>query len=422
VPFLSVNIGKIQAGTVSIIAFHEGNWIMRALTAAALLCVLSACSTAPSRPTVIESAPVQKPVDAMESARNENRHWLAPTLIDGFPASVDADYRAPARLAVLLPQTGSLAIAGNAIRDGLLSAYYAETRSKPGIRFYDSQGTAAGISAALQQAIKDGAQMVIGGIGKEEVTALAAAEAGIPVLALNRIEAPRNRMLLNFSLSPEREGELIAERLLARKLLSAGLFHQGSESDSRAIAAFEKRYVQGGGTLVWRALAPKSGTDENGEPVAPVLPATLGEAKAVVLWLSGDAAKPLRAAMTLAGAAAMPVFASADIAAVSEARTNADLNGIEFLQMPWLAAAPNAQGMQASQLLKLPSARGPGAALNAFGADAWLIATRLPVWLASPKTEIAGATGSLHLDPDGRIERRLVWRVYRAGVAQNAND
>lgn len=395
---------------------------MRALTAAAVLCVLSACSTAPVRPPVIESAPVQKPQDPMEAARNENRHWLAPSLIDGFPPSTDAGYRAPARLAVLLPQTGSLAVAGNAIRDGLLASYYAETRSKPGIRFYDSQGTAAGISTALQQAIKDGAQMIIGGIGREEVAALASAEVSIPVLALNRIEAPRNRMLLNFSLSPEREGELLAERLLARKLLSAGLFHQGGESESRAIAAFEKRYAKGGGSVLWRSRVPEISTDETGTPVPPALPATLGEAKAVVLWLSGDAAKPLRAAMTLAGAGAVPVFASADIATVSDAKTNSDLNGIEFLQMPWLAAAPNVQGMQAAQLLKLPSARGPGAALNAFGADAWLVASRLPVWLASPKTEIAGATGSLHLDPDGRIERRLVWRVYRAGVAQNTND
>ena len=54
-------------------------------------------------------------------------------------------------------------------------------------------------------------------------------------------------------------------------------------------------------------------------------------------------------------------------------------------------------------------------------ADAWLIATRLPVWLASPNSEIGGATGNLHLEPDGRIERTLSWSVFRAGVSQAAN-
>lgn len=394
---------------------------MRALTAAAVLCVLTACSTGPTRAPVSDAPKVLTAAEALAQARAKNQHWLDPALIKSFPESGAADYRPPAKLAVLLPQSGNLAVAGNAIRDGLLAAYYAETRSKPGIRFYDTQGNAAGAKAAFDRAVKEGAQMIIGPIGKDEVATIHDAAGDTPVLALNRLDAPSNRHVLNFSLSPEREGELIAERLLGKGLLQTAVFSQGSDSNSRMLAAFEKRYQSGGGSVLLKAPAPVFGKDAAGAAVNPVLPDAVREAKAVLLLMNGDAAKPTRAALALNGAGGIPVFAGTDITDGSDAKTNSQLDGIEFLQMPWLVNRGNSLNISAAQLLKLPSARGPGAKLNAFGADAWLIATRLPVWLASPNSEIAGATGSLHLEPDGRIERSLPWSVFRAGIPQAVN-
>ena len=394
---------------------------MRALTAAAVLCVLTACSTGPTRAPVSDTPKAQTPAEALAQARAKNQHWLDPALIHAFPESGAADYRPPAKLAVLLPQTGTLAVAGNAIRDGLLSAYYAETRSKPGIRFYDTQGSATGAKAAYDRAVKEGAQMIIGPIGKDEVAALHEAAGSIPVLVLNRLDSPSNRHVLNFSLSPEREGELIADRLLGKGLLQTVVFSQNSDSNSRMLAAFEKRYQTGGGSVLLKAPAPVFGKDAEGVAVNPVLPEAVREAKAVLLLLNGDAAKPPRAALALNGASGIPVFAGTDITENRDAKTNTQLDGIEFLQMPWLVSRGNSLNITAAQLLKLPSARGPGAKLNAFGADAWLIATRLPLWLASPNSEIAGTTGGLHLEPDGRIERTLPWSVFRAGTPQAVN-
>lgn len=394
---------------------------MRALTAAAVLCVLTACSSSPTRPPTAANTPALTPADTLAQARAKNQHWLDPALIKAFPESGITDYRPPAKLAVLLPQSGNLAVAGDAIRDGLLSAYYAETLSKPGIRFYDTQSSNAGVRAAYDRALKDGAQMIIGPIGKDEVAAIHDIAGTIPVLVLNRLETPSNRHVLNFSLSPEREGELIAERLLGKGLLQTAVFSQSSDSNSRILTAFEKRYQSGGGSVLLKAPAPVFDKNAEGAAINPVLPETVREAKAVLLLMNGDAAKPTRAALALNGAAGIPVFAGTDITDSSDAKTNTQLDGIEFLQMPWLVNRGNSLNISAAQLLKLPSARGPGTKLNAFGADAWLIATRLPAWLASPNREIGGATGNLHLEPDGRIERTLPWSVFRAGVPQAAN-
>ncbi len=394
---------------------------MRVLIATTALCLLAACSTTPQRTTGAPTANATTNTDPLSEARAHNQHWLNPHLIDGFPASTDSNYRPPERLAVLLPQTGSLDVAGNAIRDGILAGYYAETRQKPSIRFYNSQGTAEGAKAAYQRALKDGAQMMIGPIGKEEVAAIADMANGVPVLALNNVANPSNKFLLNFSLTPEREGELLAEQLLGKNLKQAAVLYQAGESNVRVLSAFEKVYTKSGGTLLAKTLAPQFGKDEAGNSINPTLPEGISRANAIVLLMSGTAAKTSRAALALNGASALPVYASSEITDNADPKTNSQLDGVLFLQMPWLSGQNNTQGVNAAQLKALPSARGGGSRLNAFGLDAWLISTRLQTWLNSPNTAINGATGTLHLEPDGQIERSLPWLVFQNGIPQTAN-
>lgn len=395
---------------------------MRALIAIAALATLAACSSTPTRAPEPEPVKIVTPQDAMATARAQNHHFLAPELAGAFPATAGNDYRPPAQLAVLLPQSGEYALASRAIRDGLLAAYYAEPRSKPSIRFYDTRGTAEGVKSAYLQATQEGAQLIIGPIAKDEVATMADIAGTVPVLALNALDKPQNRYMLNFALSPEREGELLAERLLAKALLSAGVFHEGGDANARILSAFERRYSQGGGTLIFRAANIIMAKTANGDPINPTLPERLLQAKALVLFMSGDAAKPTRAALALNGASSIPLFAASDITDNSDAKSNSQLDGIEFLQMPWLNGGGNALMLNANQLQKLPSARGPGARLNAFGIDAWMIATRLPIWLNSPNTVMNGATGQLHMGPDGTVQRTLPWWVFRAGIVQAASD
>jgi outer membrane PBP1 activator LpoA protein len=394
---------------------------MRVLIATTALCLLAACSTTPQKTSGLTPKPTIQ-ADPLSEARARNQHWLNPRLIDGFPEGTDSNYRPAARLAVLLPQTGSLGVAGNAIRDGILAGYYAETRQKPSIRFYNSQGTADGAKTAYQRALKDGAQMIIGPIGKDEVSAIAEMADGIPVLALNNVLNPTNKFLLNFSLTPEREGELLAEHLLSKNLKQAALFYQANESNTRVLAAFETVYTKSGGSVVFKANTPQFGKDETtGAIINPSLPDGLSQVKAVVLLMSGTAAKSTRAALALNGASALPVFANSEITDNAGPKTNSQLDGVLFLHMPWQTGASNALGINAAQLKALPSARGGGSRLNAFGLDAWLISTRLQTWLNSPNTAINGATGSLHLEPDGQIERNLLWSVFQNGTPQTAN-
>lgn len=394
---------------------------MRVLIASTVLCLLAACTTTSTKaPVVVSPTSTLAPID---QARANNQHWKAKDITASFPESYDVNYRPPARLAVLLPQSGSLAIAGNAIRDGILAAYYAEKRAKPVIRFYDSQGTANGAISAFHLAVKDGAQMIIGPIGKEEVQAISSIETSIPILALNSGDATNNKMLLNFSLSPEREGELLAKRLLAKKYLKAIVFSASNETNSRIIDALQKHYSAGGGSIIVDASIPRSSTDASTGLVTPAkLPGTLLQAQAFVFLMTSADAKTTRATLALNGASVIPILASADIFDIKDEKNNAQLDGIPFLQMPWLLNRSNAANVMVSQLKALPSARSlSGSRLNAFGVDAWLISTHLQAWLNNPNGGLNGATGSLHLEPNGTIERTLPWSVYRSGLQQSAD-
>ncbi|QOW24053.1 penicillin-binding protein activator [Lysobacter sp. H23M47] len=63
---------------------------------------------------------------------------------DGRPPADRDGYRPPVKLGVLLPLSGDMAAPAAAVRDGFLTAYYAESRRRPDIAFYDTHGTAGG--------------------------------------------------------------------------------------------------------------------------------------------------------------------------------------------------------------------------------------------------------------------------------------
>jgi hypothetical protein len=139
----------------------------------------------------------------------------------GFPPADSDGYRPPERIAVLLPMSGSLAPAAAGVRDGFLAAYYAENRSRPVVKFYDSLGTASGAQAAYDKAMADGAQMLVGPLSRDEVNAIANQVNGsVPMITLNRgsnLPAPGTT---SFALLPDEEGVAAANRLADRGLSS----------------------------------------------------------------------------------------------------------------------------------------------------------------------------------------------------------
>ena len=177
------------------------------------------------------------------------------------PADSDG-YRPPVKLAVLLPLSGNLATAAAPVRDGLLAGYYGERRRRPEIQFYDTAGTAAGATAAYARATAEGADFVVGPLGRDEVSALfQQPELATPMLVLNRGTVAPPDGKAGFSLAPEDDGIAAAEYVLARERKTALIIEGSDDNGRRASQAFRERFAERGGRVTRVISVPEAPGD-----------------------------------------------------------------------------------------------------------------------------------------------------------------
>ena len=333
------------------------------------------------------------------------------------PAERDG-YRPPAKLAVLLPLSGSLATAAAPVRDGLLAGYYGETRRRPEINFIDTTGTAAGALAAYQKAIDSGADFVVGPLGRDEVSALFARDAlPVPLLALNRGTAAPPAGSAGFSLAPEDDGIAAAEYLLAHERRNALVIGSNDDNGRRAVAAFRERFSERGGKVV----ASVSVAEAPGDVGAQLRNA--GAADAVFLAVKGGTARALAPQLALAGFAGKSRVATSQLVlGTGKAEDDLVLDGIAYPSELWNVRGVGGLPAATSVAETLPTARGPAGRLFAFGYDAWQISAYLEKLATGAEANLRGATGVLHLDGFGNILRTPAWSTFSGGRATPLPD
>jgi outer membrane PBP1 activator LpoA protein len=321
------------------------------------------------------------------------------------PADRDG-YRPPLKLAVLLPLTGNLATAAAPVRDGLLTAYYNEQRTRPEITFFD---TAAGAMAAYDRAVAAGSDFVIGPLGREEVTAVFRRDAlPVPVLALNRGSVNPPAGNASFSLSPEDEGVAAAEYLLARGARRVLVIGGADDTQRRAVASLRERLAERGGAVT-------AVVSEAVEDFAPFAQAD-GGVDAVFLAVRGGTARELMPKLALAGLGDRPRVATSQLlSGTGKAEQDRVLDGIAFPTETWTNRGVRGLAPATSVGEQLPTARGPAARLFAFGYDAWLLTAYLERLALSADGRIDGATGVLRIDGFGNVQRTPGWSTFSGG-------
>ncbi len=339
---------------------------------------------------------------------------------DALPAADYDGYRPPERLAVLLPLSGPLRYAGASVRDGLLAGYYAERRRRPQIRFYDT--AKAGVLPAYQSAITEQAQMIVGPLNRNEVTALAAqVDPNIPVLALNRSDTPLAGGA-SFALTPDDEGIAAAERMLSRGLTKAVLIGERDESARRATSAFKQRFTEKGGEVLG-AVEIDGTISDHASTLQPLAQRTAGMAQAIFLSLRAKAARVVVPQLELAGFVSLPKTATSLIlAGGGDRRLDRELDGVEYPELPWLIDASIDIDQAENVASTLPSARGAGIRLFAFGLDAWRLVGYFDHLSSQPGTTMRGASGTLSFDGAGSVLREPTWAIFSGGQPRPALD
>ena len=329
------------------------------------------------------------------------------------PADSDG-YRPPLKLAVLLPLSGDLSKAAIPVRDGLLAGYYGESRRRPEVVFYDTTGTPAGAIAAYARAVAEGADYVVGPLGRDEVGALFHQQLTVPVLALNRVTATPPAGSTSFSLAPEDDGVAAAEWLLAH-----GARHVLVLSDpslQRAVAAFGGQLRSRGGAITDTLPVMDKPADMGAALKAET--AKAGGVDGIFLALKPAQASVLASQLAAAGLAGKPrVAISQPAAATATLAAGADraLDGIAFPSEAWGVRGVAGLPSPAAAAKILPSTRGGGAKLFAFGHDAWLLTAYMERLATRADGQVQGATGVLRLDGFGNVVRTPAWSTLSGG-------
>jgi outer membrane PBP1 activator LpoA protein len=357
----------------------------------------------------------------------------------------------PQQIALLLPMQGKLAEAGEAVRDGFFATYFqalSNGRHTPEVRQYDSSGD---VITAYQQAVADGADLIIGPLDKEKVTELSLMPSlEVPLLALNYPDSQPAEPLkgfYQFGLAVEDEARQVARQAFLEGHRQAMVIIPSQEWSERSALAFTDEWEKLGGIVVNRTQF-QSGANYSGLVKDAMLieqsqirtremqellgiplqssPRSRSDVDMIFLIANPAQARQIKPTFAFHYAGKIPVYSTSQVySGQPNPKADRDLNGIRFNTMPWLFDTTSKEKQAVAQHTKSAAVYGR---LHALGADAFRLYARLPQLEQVPDMRIYGATGALHMLSDRRIEREQIWVRFRNGDAQplpmviNTND
>ncbi len=369
-------------------------------------------------------------------SRRYRGHPANSTFVPALAGEPVQDTGAPQQVALLLPLSGRGSGAANAIRDGFFAGHIADLDApglKPRLRVYDT--TELGATVTLQQALDDGADMIVGPLTKTAVGELALQPVlPVPTLALNRLAITEDTRipdgLYQFGLAPEDEAVAAAERAIGLGLTRAVALAPVGDFGDRVLSAFANRFQALGGVVLDYERYNMAETDfSNAIKRVMQISASISRHSRLqnllgaevqyeprrrqdvdVIFLPANArnARALKPQLKFHFSGDLPTFGTS-LVANADGRDSRELAGIEFAEIPWLAA-PDAFEPAATVFADYWRGEPQIKRLYALGIDAY----RLVGHITDPERTdpLAGASGELWVEADGVVRRRLVWTRF----------
>jgi outer membrane PBP1 activator LpoA protein len=346
------------------------------------------------------------------------------------------------KVAVLLPLSGELGGAGKAVLNGFLAAYY-EERAAGGpvseLVIVDLDKSPSP-SSAYQEAVRQGASIVVGPLSKEALADLATQlERPVPILALNRIDqilpASGGSALVQLSLAPEDDAVSIADLAFGKGARRALIINPGGDWGSKVEPVLRERWTTLGGTIAdsvtyttyddysssVKSLLALDASEQRANELRNVLASNIDFAPRrrqdvdVIFLLSrnGTEARSMKPLLAFHYAGDIPVYALSSIYSGVPDERNQDLNGIILAETPWLLGAnPGLRVTLAAGDLGSDSLT----QLNALGADAFMVQSGFSRLQSGADALFRGNTGLLTMDPNLTIKRELPAATFDGGV------
>lgn len=330
------------------------------------------------------------------------------------------------RIAVLLPTSGKLAHLSEVVLDGIMAAKYNIENESPDVRIYDAAGYEDSIERLYQQAVADGADMVLGPMNKKQVDQLGEISLSVPILTLNYGNRADlyNSNLYEFALLPEDEARLVARKMAEDDRVRVATITPSSVWGKRLERAFLEE-AEARNLDVVTSASFESSNRHYSDVIKKAFKVTRQgagiEVDAIFLAATPKQARLLKPLLRFHYLQSVPVYATSHVfSGAADASQDRDINGILFTEIPWLlrdgdAAAADGDSRQPyPDELDALSRHHPR--LFAFGYDALNLALYLDNLQSSPGSQYRGLSGNLYIDGKNRVHRTLGWAKFRHGL------
>ncbi len=319
-----------------------------------------------------------------------------------------------AHIAVILPlQSTSFGKHADSVRLGILAAAGLTQESGPAVTVYATTEDTDQILTAYQRAVSRGARAVIGPLTRNGVTALAlSGVVSVPTLALNvpdgDVLMPRD--LYAFGLQIESEARQVAQFAFNHGGRRAFVVAGETSLDSRIAQSFLGEWSR------LKAVSRRtSSATRRKPPHSAKLREQLPASKADSIFLTMGATR-VRFIRTYLGGN-LPIYATS-LVFVSNADplANYDLEGVRFLDMPWLLQPDHPAVMSYLR----PEVKGLGLDQERFyalGIDAYRIVQEL-LRPYEPMVSLDGVTGTITPTDTQQFTRSLVPAQFSQGRAK----
>ena len=319
-------------------------------------------------------------------------------------ATEAAEPRAPApHIAVLLPVSSpTLARHADSVRKGILAAAKFQGKGALPVTVYAMTDEEKDAVANYEYAVGQGARVVIGPLTRPGINAIVARDAvSVPTLSLNSPDASLQMpaRLFVLSLQAEPEAQQVASFARSEGRAAALVIATDTPLAKRTQQAFAEEFERAGGRIVGVFTLPAD------SKALGKLRGTYASSGADMVFLACDGQRA-RIVRPFADKT-VPFYGTSQLYAIrGDPMLNSDLEGVRFLDMPWLVQPDHPAVMIYPRL-------GSGAQSNdherlyALGIDAYRVSQTL---LDAPPPSVAsvdGVTGRIDLSAGPVLERTL---------------
>ncbi len=326
------------------------------------------------------------------------------------------------KVALLLPLQGTLGNAGQAVRDGFITAYNSDnSANKPKLMVIDA--SSGSIQDAYNKAIQADADIVVGPLLKNNVQTLIQADLiSVPTLTLNYLDnnTQTPSKLYQFGLSPLDEARQATALARQNGGQNAVIIAPHDNWGQMLAHAYQDEWQALGGNIV-NKLYFSNASGELNQQIRTLVNVNKQKFDVILLAASPQMARQIKPLLKFYNAGSVPVYATSLIyTGTPQPAFDNDLNGITFCDTPWTLTNDSVTNKLRQQISLFWAANfKQNARLYALGIDAYHLIKNLPQ-LTNQQT-ISGATGNLFLNNQHRIVRQLTCAKFNNGIPRLLN-